>query len=60
MKIITFAIYYGITSFCNIAVEKRECINDVIQCYRDDIYTVNQCKTEYLTDKYGVDYVELD
>lgn len=57
--ILTTSMLKNIAFFCNsfIAVEP-ECINEIVQCVTDDIYDVEQCKTEFLTDKYGT-FIEL-
>ena len=46
-----------INSFCGgFLIEIPYCQNEIIQCYMDDIYTLQQCKTEFLIDEYGEDY----
>ena len=58
---LTVAILLQIQFFCSSFIaEEPDCENEVIGCFLDDVYTVNQCKTEFLTDKYGVYDVELD
>ena len=57
MKELTVAILMQINSFCGgFLIEIPYCQNEIIQCYMDDIYTLQQCKTEFITDEYGGDY----
>lgn len=54
MNILTLAIFMNINFFCSSFItEEPDCVNDVVGCYLDDIYTVEQCKVEFLTDEYG-------
>ena len=54
MKELTVAILMQINSFCGgFLVEVPDCQGEIIQCYMDDIYTVDQCKSEFIIDNFG-------
>ena len=42
-----------ISTFCdNLLIEDEDCINELIGCYLDDVFTVEQCQKEYLWKEY--------
>ncbi len=51
---LTLATLLKINVFCSMfIVEIPDCENEIHQCLTDDIYTLPQCKTEFLIDNFG-------
>ena len=49
MNILTITIFMNINFFCSSFItEEPDCVSEIVQCYLDDAYTVEQCKIEYL------------
>lgn len=53
MNILTIAIFLNINFFCEGLLDiEPDCANEIIQCYLDDAFTIEECKQEYLWDKF--------